>query len=87
MAVLQLGDPVEWGAKSLRIGGATDLLAALGVEEAEAVVRARGRWCSEVWTIYARGSANLQLDASAAMAIEASVEAEALINWVQPTNL
>ena len=44
-------DPDRYGAHSLRIGGATAALAA-GIEPA--VIRAMGRWSSEVYEIYMR---------------------------------
>ena len=47
VSTLRLGPPHEWGAKAPRIGGATDLLGALGLEKAQRLLKSRGRWCNE----------------------------------------
>eukprot|EP00966_Prymnesium_polylepis_P141199 3260933-Prymnesium_polylepis.1 len=50
------------GGKWARIGGATDIMDALGPEEGRAVLRQRGRWQRDLGSIYARVSARRQLD-------------------------
>ena len=45
-------NPHEWGAHSLRIGGATDL-ASTG-RASELVLKAKGRWASDIGVIYSR---------------------------------
>ena len=84
VATLRLGPPHEWGAKAPRIGGATDLLTALGLDSARRLLKARGRWCSEIWQIYSRLQVGEQADASAAMAAARGQCLEALAGWVQP---
>jgi len=75
----------EVGAKSFRIGGATDLLARLGATAAESVIRQRGRWASDVCQIYQRALASTHLDASAEIGSAVGREIEALCEgWVQP---
>ena len=46
-------DPADVGAKSFRIGGATDWRDCLGDASAH-IVRQRGRWCSDVAQVYQR---------------------------------
>ena len=86
VATLQLGDPVHYGGKSLRIGGATDILAACGwdIARAEAIIAARGRWCSEIWQLYSRISAAAQGEASTSMALASDVSVESMSGWTQP---
>ena len=81
-----LGLPeADFGAKSFRIGGATDLVAAFGVEKAERIIRQRGRWRSDVERIYERARAMEHLNASAAVGAAEGREMEALCpGWVQP---
>jgi hypothetical protein len=56
--------PETVGAHSLRIGGATDFLERFGPAKATALVKARGRWESDISEIYSRASALAQIDAS-----------------------
>ena len=84
VSTLRLGPPHEWGAKAPRIGGATDLLGALGLEKAQRLLKSRGRWCSEIWQIYARLQTGEQVAASAAMQHATGRCLESLVGWVQP---
>ena len=58
-------DPAHYGAHSLRIGGATAMLAA-GV--APQMIRLMGRWSSDVYEIYCRMSVESALAAGVALA-------------------
>ena len=82
-AVLEI--PVEAvGGKTFRIGGATDLRDALGAA-AQAHIKQRGRWASDIAQIYQRALMRDQLDASRAMAAALSRDIEAMLpGWVQP---
>ena len=81
-----LGLPeADFGAKSFRIAGATDLAAVFGIEKAERIIKQRGRWQSDVQRIYERALATEHLNASAAIGAAAGRELEALCpGWVQP---
>ena len=59
------GSAAEWGAHSLRIGGATDL-SATG-KCSPALLAAKGRWASDIGNIYARMTRKSQLAASRLM--------------------
>ena len=50
--------------RSPGIGGATDFLERFGPAKATALVKARGRWESDISEIYSRASALAQIDAS-----------------------
>jgi hypothetical protein len=80
------GEAAKLGAKSFRIGGATDYRAVLG-DGAAQFIRRRGRWASDVAEIYQRTLVQTHLQASAAVGLAAGVELEALCDgsWVQPT--
>ena len=54
----------EWGAHSLRIGGATDLAAA---GASPLLLQAKGRWSSDIGRIYSRMTRKCQLAASKLM--------------------
>ena len=56
-----------FGAKSFRIGGATDYRAVYGPEAAERMVRQRGRWWSDIHELYQRALAAEHLSGSAAI--------------------
>ena len=81
-------DPGEFGAKSFRIGGATDWRAVFGPAGAEALIRERGRWCSTVAKVYQRALAEEHLRGSAAVSrVRGSRELEALAQgWAQPAS-
>ena len=55
----------EWGAHSARIGGATDLAATN--QASELLLKAKGRWASDIGAIYARLTARSLLAASRLM--------------------
>ena len=80
-------DPNEFGAKSFRVGGATDWRAVFGPRAAEAIIRQRGRWCSDVAAIYQRALADEHLSGSAAVGGADGAELEALCRgWAQPAS-
>ena len=81
-------DPNEFGAKSLRAGGATDLREAIDDDAASmATIKQRGRWQSDIARIYQRALLKTQLDASAAMGRARGVDMEAIcLGWSQPTS-
>ena len=58
-------DEELFGARSLRIGGATDWLEKLGRVEGRAVVKQRGRWASDCDLIYERALLRTHLEGSA----------------------
>ena len=78
-------NPAEFGAKSPRIGGATEYKRLKG-RGGEAFIKARGRWASDVALIYQRELVGEQLDASAEMGSTADADMEELCEgWSQPT--
>ena len=77
-------DETQFGGKSFRIGGATDLAAAFGVVKAERLIKQRGRWNSSVQRLYERALAEEHLGASAAIGEAEGRELEALCRgWAQ----
>ena len=77
-------DETDFGGKSFRIGGATDLAAAFGVVKAERLIKQRGRWNSSVQRLYERALAAEHLGASAAIGEAEGRELEALCRgWAQ----
>ena len=78
-------DVSEFGGKSFRIAGATDLAAAFGISKAEHLIKQRGRWCSTVQRLYERVLAEEHLGASAVIGDAVGRELEALCpGWAQP---
>ena len=78
-------DVSEFGGKSFRIAGATDLAAAFGISKAEHLIKQRGRWCSTVQRLYERALAEEHLGASAVIGDAVGRELEALCpGWAQP---
>lgn len=78
-------DPGEVGAKSFRIGGATELRDRFGVEKSKALIKERGRWLTDIHEIYARTPVAEHLAASAALGEGSGVEIEAVSRgWIQP---
>ena len=60
--------PTDFGASSLRAGGATDLREGLGDDDRSSrIIKQRGRWASDIAEIYQRALLRTQLDASAAI--------------------
>ena len=74
--------PDEIGARSYRIGGATDRADGGGDPT---MIKARGRWDSDIALIYARDTIASQFQSHAAMRRAASATLEATFaDWVQP---
>lgn len=77
-------DPAALGARSFRVGGATDYKAKLGAG-AERFIQERGRWCSDIGRIYTRALAAPHLAGSADVGDADGVDVETLCpGWVQP---
>jgi hypothetical protein len=76
-AELGYGAASEWGAHSMRIGGATDLVATGGCSEV--LLAAKGRWGSDIGKIYARMTRRAQLAASRLMQAARGRDLEELI--------
>ena len=77
-------DPSEFGAKSGRIGGATDARERVGEGSAD-VVKRRGRWASDVAEVYQRELLGPQLDLSVSLADAVGEDLERLcLGWAQP---
>ena len=77
-------DPTALGARSFRVGGATDYKAKLGAG-AERFIQERGRWCSDIGRIYTRALAAPHLAGSADVGDADGVDIETLCpGWVQP---
>ena len=83
-----LGYPVgEFGAHSPRIGGATDIVSAANVsqENGQLLLKAKGRWGSDIGAIYARMTRRAQLSASALMQTAHGRDLEELLpTFTQP---
>ena len=80
-------DPKEFGGKSFRIGGATDIRDRLGTA-AIATIKQRGRWWSDIAAIYQRALVREHLHLSAVMAEAASRDIEAMCaGWTQGARL
>ena len=76
--------PSEYGAKSGRIGGATDARDRVGDGSAD-VVKRRGRWASDVAEVYQRELLGPQLDLSASLADAVGEDLERMcLGWAQP---
>ena len=74
----------EVGAKSFRVGGATDWRDCLG-EASERVVRQRGRWCSDVALVYQRPLLTSHLAASTRIRAGGSADLESVcVGFAQP---
>lgn len=79
-------DASEFGGKSFRIGGATDIAATVGMVAAERLLRERGRWKSDVAFVYKRALATDHLRLSAGMADAQGRDLEAMCaGWCQPS--
>ena len=85
--------PDEVFGNAYRIGGATDLRDApssasgpsIGMEQATRLIKARGRWFSDIYEIYERGSLQEHALASAAITEAGGVDLEQILTgWVQP---
>ena len=71
-------DAAEIGGHSARIGGATDYRDLVGIKKGKDVLRARGRWRSDIYKIYTRSALHESLDASAGVADVDTIELEAI---------
>eukprot|EP00965_Chrysotila_dentata_P177375 5858141-Pleurochrysis_carterae.AAC.1 len=69
-------DPNDFGGKSWRIGGATDLRDILG-DAGKSQIQLRGRWGSDVAAVYQRATVDRQLAVSAEMAESTGQDMEA----------
>jgi hypothetical protein len=78
-------DPAELGASSGRIGGAEDLYDRFE-EDANPIIQERGRWATDIHTIYQRASASRHMRISAQMgeSMGISMEAAAPIGFALP---
>ena len=75
----------EFGAKSFRIGGATDMRAVKGVEVSTRLIKQRGRWWTDIHQIYERALAAEHLEMSAGIGGATGRDLECLCEgWVQP---
>ena len=76
----------EHGARSFRIGGATDWREVFGAD-AERVITQRGRWHSDIGAIYQRALAEAHLRGSAAVGDTQGADLESMCRgWVQPAS-
>ena len=76
------------GGMSLRVGGACDLADTAGISEAGDIIADMGRWCSLIYTIYARLSAEVQMKAAERMGESSGLTIEELARgWVQPARV
>ena len=74
----------EFGAKSFRIGGATDWRDVFG-PDAQRIITLRGRWASDISLIYQRALLEEQLYGSVAVASACRADLESVVRtWVQP---
>ena len=82
-----VGIPSEQvGARSFRIGGATDLRARHG-QAGIVLIKERGRWASDVGLVYQRALVSTHLEASVSIGEAWGAEFEAVCpGWVQPAN-
>ena len=84
-------DPTEYFANAWRVGGASDLIdapqhiASLTIEGATKLIKARGRWWTDIYDIYARWSMRQQASVSLALSAADGVAVEdAATGWRQP---
>ena len=78
-------DPSQFGASSLRIGGAEDIYDTLA-EQADPIIKERGRWWTDIHRIYQRASASRHMRVSALMGSADGISLEALApaGWALP---
>ena len=87
MAVALGLDATQFGGKSFRVGGATDIRDRLGASAIN-TIKQRGRWWSDIAFIYQRALVTEHLQLSADMADAASRDLEALCGgWAQSAGL
>ena len=76
--------PTEFGASSLRVGGAEDIYDVFE-EAADSVIKERGRWWTDIHLIYQRASASRHMRVSAAMGEATGISLEAFAEgWAMP---
>ena len=79
-------DPEPFGAKSGRIGGATDARERTG-DASRDIVQRRGRWASDVAEVYQRELLAVQLDLSVSLGDAVGEDLEQLCaGWAQPAH-
>ena len=79
-----LGQPAhQYGGKSFRIGGASDILEAYQ-GDSEKILRQRGRWQTDIGKIYARGSVTANFATSRGMTFAPGADLERQTGWRQP---
>ena len=87
MAVALGLDPKQFGGKSFRVAGATDIRDRLGASAIN-TIKQRGRWWSDIAFIYQRALVHEHLQLSADMAEAVSQDLEALCGgWAQSAGL
>ena len=79
----------EFGAHSARIGGASDLHDRLASRsppvDSRPLIKARGRWRSDIYHVYTRSALATAMGATAGMVDVDSVEMEAIFSgWTEP---
>ena len=86
-------DAAEYFGNAWRIGGATDLLEAphstngpqITVSQATALIKARGRWWTDIYQIYSRWSVSEHALASQAIAAAVGLDVEDMLpGFAQP---
>ena len=86
MAIFLGEDPSEYGGKSFRIGGATDWREVFGAD-AERIITQRGRWHSDIASLYQRALAEAHLRGSTAVGDAFGADLESLCKgWTQPAS-
>ena len=70
--------PLDFGAPSLRIGGAEDYYDLFGTD-GQNFIKERGRWKSDIAFIYTRPSARKHAAASAELALASGLNLEVLV--------
>jgi hypothetical protein len=76
-------DPLEYGAVSLRIAGATELRDSLGPIASKEIIQARGRWYSDIHFLYERVTAVEMLEASVGVGTAGRPELERVLGVAQ----
>jgi hypothetical protein len=71
------------GASSFRIGGASCIRETHGDAEGQRMLEERGRWASDIASIYSRLSASTHLTASRAMMHAPGLDVERITGWAQ----
>ena len=81
-------EPDEVGGMSLRVGSACDIADTEGIDLGGKLIEDMGRWCSLIYTIYARLSAEKHMQAAVRMGDSTGLTFEELAKgWVQPARV